>query len=172
MKYILNNLENILQPRKADMQLAFKKWHNLFKTRYQQLIGTDQSKLVQLATALNARLDKLDQTGFDKTNSIVEASLNRDELFAGMISGQKLACALGRNNIERSGHKALATMADHSHTTRRDMLEAQLRQQVEYISKLKQQVRQIDTQNGVIAADNEQLRQSSLDGFIVGKGAQ
>lgn len=91
-------------------------------------MGIDSVDLVKITTALNSQLDKLDSIGYHKTNLIVQASLNRDELFAGAISGQKLACALGRDNIQRSGHKAVATLADHSHNQRKAVLEANLRQ--------------------------------------------
>lgn len=67
--------------------------------------------------------------------------------------------------------KSLDALSVHSHKTKRDLLQDALIKNIDLIASLKERVSRIESENSNLSLDNEELRQFSLDGFEIAKGA-
>jgi len=59
--------------------------------------------------------------------------LQREELIENYLKSQRLAIALGRDNLERGVHKGFSAMADHCHVQKRTHFEQVLQRNISLI---------------------------------------
>ncbi len=59
LRYILRNIENKLQPVKADLSVAFNRWKFRIVQKNENLDGIDRGLLIKDLAIKNGRLEKL-----------------------------------------------------------------------------------------------------------------
>lgn len=98
--------------------------------------------------------------------------IQRDELVDCYIKSQRLAFALGRDNLERSMRRALNQIDTNAHLSKRRDLEMLLDRNINLIASLKERIQDFESDNLAVADENEELRQFSLDGYQIAKNVQ
>jgi hypothetical protein len=67
-------------------------------------------------------------------------SMQRDELVDNYIKSQRLAIALGRDNLERGMHRSLNQMNTNAHLSKRRDFEMLLDRNINLIASLKERI--------------------------------
>lgn len=98
--------------------------------------------------------------------------IQRDELVDSYIKSQRLAFALGRDNLERGMRRALNQIDTNAHLSKRRDLEMLLDRNINLIASLKERIQDFESDNLAVADENEELRQFSLDGYQIAKNVQ
>ena len=115
MRYILRNVENRLQPVRADLSIAFNRWKfatgsmaKLEQNKHQSLNGIDRGRLVVRCSNNTRRLNDLNQLVEQGDTFLGHMGMQRDELVENYIKSQRLAIALARDNLENGMRKSLS----------------------------------------------------------------
>lgn len=147
LRYILRNMENKLKSVTADMSIAFNRWKftqgNMFQLqarKQQDLNGAERANLVARCANNTQRLNELNSLVDQGETFMGHMSLQRDELVDNYIKSQRLAIALGRDNLERGMHRSLSQMDTHAHLGKRRDFEALLERNIDLIASLKQRI--------------------------------
>lgn len=163
--WILRNMENRLQPRKADLSYHFNKWKYHAGESKKDLGGTHRIVKKVMMVNNQQKIDELLQKQEETEDYLAHMGMQRDELVDNYMKSQRLAIALGRDNKNRGVAKAFNAMNDHMHAEKRIHFESALKQNIDLISSLKDKIREFEGDNESLANENEELRQFSLDGY-------
>ena len=79
----------------------------------------DRGVLIKDLAIKNGRLEKLNELEMKANSFLTTMGLQRDDLIENYLKSQRLAIAVGRDNLERGVHKAFSSMLDHQHTHKR-----------------------------------------------------
>ena len=109
------------------------------------------------------------QTDEDLVNHISDQN---EELFTNYRKSQKLALALGRDNLKIGMMQGFKIMMEGAHADRKRQLEGILARNIDMIATTKDKIKELETDNDALANENEELRQFSLDGYQLGRNVQ
>ena len=172
VRYILQNTENKLQPRKADIQSAFNRWKYLVgdskqtvSVKHGKLNGEERGVLIERNAANNQRLSDLKELTNQGETFTSHLTIQRDELIENLIKSQKLAIALGRDNKQNAMQRTMSLLSENAHKQQRQQYEEILQRNISLISSLKEKIKDVENDNESLAVENEELRQFSLDGY-------
>ena len=80
LRYILRNIENKLQPLKADLSVAFNRWKFRIQQKNENLDGVDRGLLIRDLALKNGRLDQLNALETKANSFLTTMGLQREEL--------------------------------------------------------------------------------------------
>jgi hypothetical protein len=80
LRYILRNIENKLQPLKADLSVAFNRWKFRILQKNENLDGVDRGLLIRDLALKNGRLDQLNALETKANSFLTTMGLQREEL--------------------------------------------------------------------------------------------
>lgn len=106
------------------MSIAFNRWKFTTVQRNQDLDGVDRGSLVKDLALKEGRLNQLNELETKANSFLTTMGLQREELIENYLKSQRLAIAVGRDNLERGIHKGFSAMIDHSHLHKRIHFEA------------------------------------------------
>lgn len=107
----------------------------------------DRGILIKDLAIKNGRLEKLNDLEMKANSFLTTMGLQREELIENYLKSQRLAIAVGRDNLERGVHKGFSAMADHMHTHKRINFEHILQRNISLISSLKEKIRDFELDN-------------------------
>lgn len=93
-------------------------------------------------------------------------------MFNNYRKSQRLALALGRDNLRTSMMKSFSKMLESTHFEQARRLSNTLQMNINAIAALKDKIKEVENDNEALANENEELRQFSLDGYQLGKNVQ
>lgn len=166
VNYNLRQINNKLQPVKCDLSYAFNRWKF---TKKDQLQGVDIARLAHKGGQQKEHIDELIKLERDATEYARKLEIQRDELVGHYMGGQKMVMTLYKSNTEQRAQKAFREMADHAHRQKRNNFELVLQRNIALIDSLKQRISQAENENMRQAAENQELRQFSLDGYQIAR---
>ena len=76
-----------------------------------------------------------------------------------------MAISIAKQNKEKCAHRALSQLSSSAHEGKKHSYELILQRNIHLIEQLKGRIRDIEGDNAVLAGENEELRQFSLDGY-------
>lgn len=80
MRYILNNLQNKLQPVKADLSISFNRWKYMTGKSHAALNGLDKSALVSKCADNYRKVNQLEERTNDTEEYLGHMGMQRNEL--------------------------------------------------------------------------------------------
>ena len=98
-----------------------------------------------------SRLERMDE-------NIENLSIQRDNLLQHYISGQKLAIALGKNNLTKSVYRAFIHWKKYTKDCEQALLAEQLERTNQMIADLMSHVNKLESINRNMTIENEELR--------------
>ena len=141
VRYHLGKIQNTLAPGKSpDLQQAFQRWKSHFENRYNELKSRTRAELVAKSTMLQERLDRCDEAGAEKTETIQALSMDKDVLCDDYQRGRNLAAMLGRDHHYSAMHKSYSWLNRHMFYKQREEYETLLQRNIEVIAQLKDRV--------------------------------
>jgi len=172
VKHWLGYLSNRQQHRKADLSFCFLKWKHFFADKQNHLQRRTRAQLKNRACQAAKRLEVLADTTQQDEDLINHISDQNEELFVNYRKSQRLALALGRDNLKMGMMHGFKLMMESAHYDRRRQLEAILQRNINVIATTKDKIQEIEGDNESLANENEELRQFSLDGYQLGRNVQ
>lgn len=112
-----------------------------------------------------SRLSRMDE-------AIDHLNIQRDNLLQHFISGQKLALALGKNNLQKSMFTAFIRWKRAAKHHEQGRLDEQLDRTNQMIADLMKHLQKLESINRNLLSENEELRQAALDGIEIAKAVQ
>lgn len=88
------------------------------------------------------------------------------------MKSQRLAIALGRDNSKRAQAETVGRLSDNANGARKKDLETILQRNIDYISELKDRIKDFEGDNEAVAIENEELRHFSMNGYQIAKNVQ
>ena len=151
------------------MSIAFNRW-KLDKKHL--LVGKDRRDLTAMCEKnqrLIGNLDHLEDQAQVYMNQMLHT---RDELVDNLMGSQRLAIAQGRDRLERGIARSISNLSDHALSQKRSDLQYILQQRLDQIRDLKERMITLEDENYHTAAENEELRQFSLDGYAIAQNVK
>lgn len=145
------------------LQHAFEKWRHVIGERRRALYGTPMEELkertMRNVKTLNQMAEKLD-TDVDNMQEFTD---QRNMLFRGYISGQKLAISASINSHQRAQQKAIMRLSDHGNLNLQARISDALRANLDKIGQLKDVIAKQEARNEHLAVSNDSFRHGAMD---------
>lgn len=129
----------------------------------------DRAYLVERAIGSQQELNRLTEEEVQNEDLVHHLSNQNDELYDNYIKSTRLAFALSRDNLEHAKRKAFSRMLDNSSKSNAGKFGESLGNNIDRISALKSKIAEIEKDNEMLANENEELRQFTLDGYQIAK---
>ena len=157
---------------KCDLNWAFKKWLNA-DAQMVEYLGRQNQKDLKNSNIVQAKmLDRLANREAEDCAILNHLNLQRDELLDAYIKAQRHALGLFRDNHRHTREKAFNRWKNWLKFENFANAKGQIQQAVEEITAIKGRVAELEKTNGVLAKENDELRQFSMDGFQIAKNVQ
>jgi predicted nucleic acid-binding Zn-ribbon protein len=114
-------------------------------------------------------LDRLAEDIESKEATIDHLQAQRETLLDNYVKAQKLALVLWVNQHKLGLHQALKKWSDYAKSQRNIETKELLKNNLASLEILKQRIKQLEGENELVASENEDLRQFSLDGYDIAK---
>ena len=172
MKYHLRFCNNQIAPVKCDIRWAFDKWRKGDVNFAANLDRKDYKYLKVKAISQSKTLDSLADQEAESSAIINHLGTQRDELLGHCVRGQKLALSMLRDSVRRSRGGAFDLWKAHTKKSRHADGTAFVHDSVNSIAAVKGKIAKLETNNHELVAENDHLRQFSMDGFHIAKNVQ
>jgi regulator of replication initiation timing len=103
---------------------------------------------------------------------VTHLNQQNEELYDNYIRSTRLAFAVGRENLNHAKRAALINFMNNARMIRANKFEEVLAANIELIAGLKNKMSDIEKDNDLLANENEELRQFTLDGYQIAKSVQ
>lgn len=157
---------------KCDLHQAFDKWKAYHPIQKHKLTIQSKAALNQKAMENNKALDKLAESIQEKEATIDFMTVQRDTLMDNYIKAQRLMFTYWANRHKNSMHSAFMNWNDRAQRIRNIESQELLKRNLSTLESLKRRIVQFEQSNEQYAAENEELRQFSLDGYEIAKNVQ
>jgi hypothetical protein len=167
LKFQLNRCQNAIEPGKADMQRAFKKWRSGPTHLTTELWRLPIETIVQLAIRTTKDLDECgDQIA---ENSAIQNHLmmQRDEFLNYYIKGQILAMGYLKDRNKLVKMQACSRWLWAVRMLTKADFERQIRDAAYLHANLGQRTTSLTTENTRLGSENKELHQFGQDGSVI-----
>lgn len=169
MRKIVNHWLNFItekkEPLKANLKQYFDRWKYHFNAKDAHLNRQNREYLLNRAIQSQQELNTLTELEVQNEDLVTHLTHQNDELYDNYIKSNRLAFALSRDNLEHAKRKAFSRMLDNSNKTNAGKFGESLGHNIDRISALKSKIAEIEKDNEMLANENEDLRQFTLDGY-------
>ena len=172
MRYHLNFAANRGEYLKADLASAFTTWKCHDEKLQKEYAAISKSKLEQRVIKNCEEIDGLAEVIGEKEAELGHLDIQREELMENYIKGQKLALALWIANRRKGMHKAFSRWMDHNRACKQEEADAEMRHNMNIINEMKERLRQLEEENQNYDEENSDLRQLTVDGYMMAQNAQ
>lgn len=176
MRKIINHWLNFItekkEPLKANLKQFFNRWKYHFNAKDAHLNRQNREYLLNRAIQSQQELNNLTEQEVQNEDLVTHLTHQNDELYDNYIKSNRLAFALSRDNLEHAKRKAFSRMLDNSNKTNAGKFGESLGNNIDRISALKSKIAEIEKDNEMLANENEDLRQFTLDGYQIAKSCQ
>lgn len=103
---------------------------------------------------------------------VTHLNQQNEELYDNYIKATRLAFAISRDNLEHAKRKAFSNLLNNARKERAEKFGEVLGANIDLIAGLKNKMAEIERDNDLLANENEELRQFTLDGYQIAKSVQ
>jgi len=119
VRHWMNYISNRQSHHRADLAVAFDRWKYYYPGVHAKYQRHTRDQLLKRAVAAGQKLYALADSTGENEDLLNHLGLQRDDLQEHYIKSQKLAIALGRDNINKSARKAFSRLNDGAHARKK-----------------------------------------------------
>lgn len=173
MRKIINHWLDFItvkkEPLKADIKRYFDKWKYHFNSKDAFLNRENRKYLLDRAVKSQQELNSIIEEELHNEDLITHLNQQNDELYDNYNKSTQLACCLSRDELYHARRLAFSRLKDNSHQVALTKFNGVLGANIDLIGGLKAKIAEIEKDNELLASENEELRQFTLDGYQIAK---